>query len=68
MPHHTTEGSRGDSLDVFRWPKDGHAEGCVLVGNGVQVVKDDLLHLCVHLLHLTQYHAALSLNLTLAQC
>ena len=49
-------------LDVLRRAEDGHAERRALEGARVEVVKDDLLHVALHLLHLAQDDAALALD------
>lgn len=33
----------GQGADVLSWPKNGPAQGAVLEGGGMKVVKDDLL-------------------------
>ena len=58
----------GDGLDVLGGAQDGPAKGGALVGDCVQVVKDDLLKVHLHLLHLAQDNPTLALNLLLAEC
>ena len=54
--------SPGDVADVLAGAEDGAAQGLALVGSGVQVVKDNLLELLLHLLGLAQDDVALPLN------
>ena len=54
-------------LDVLGGPQDGASQGCALEGSGMQVVKDHLLQVGLHLLHLSQDDATLSLYLLLSQ-
>merc|ERR1719285_1277747 len=58
----------GDGLDVLGGAQDGPAKGGALVGDCVQVVKDDLLQVHLDLLHLAQDNPTLALNLLLAEC
>lgn len=51
-----------DRLDVLLGAQDGAAERLVLEGGRVQVVEDNLLHLLVHLLLLTQDDVSLTLD------
>merc|ERR1719481_720319 len=46
-----------DGLDVLGWSQDGSAQGGSLVGHSVKVVKDDLLKIHLHLLHLPENDA-----------
>lgn len=54
--------SAGDVADVLLGSQDGAAEGLVLEGGGVQVVKDDLLDLLLDLVGLAQDHVPLALD------
>ena len=56
-----------DLLNILRGSENGPPEGRALVGNGMEVVKYHLFHLLLHLLHLTEDHTSLPLDLTLAQ-
>ena len=56
-----------DLLNILRGSKYGPPEGRALVGNGVEVVEYHLFDLLLHLLHLSEDHASLPLDLTLAQ-
>ena len=58
----------GDGLDVLGGAQDGPAKGGALVGDGVQVVEDDLLKVHLDLLHLSQNNSTLTFNLLLAEC
>ena len=57
-----------NGLDVLGRAQDGPAKGGALVGDCVQVVKDDLLQVHLDLLHLAQDNPTLALNLFLAEC
>lgn len=52
----------GDVADVLAGAKNGAAEGLVLVGGGVQVVEDNLLHLLLDLLSLAEDDITLPLD------
>lgn len=52
----------GDVTDVLLRPQDCAAQGLVLEGGGVKVVKDDLLNLLLNLLRLAQDDVAFSLD------
>ena len=58
----------GDGLDVLGGAQDSPAKGGALVGDCMQVVKDNLLKVHLHLLHLAQDNSTLALNLLLAKC
>ena len=49
-------------MNVFGRPEDGPAERSLLVGDGVKVIKDDLLEVHFHLLHLAEDDATLALD------
>ena len=44
----------GDALDVLSGTEDSSAQGSALVGNGVKVIKHDLLKIHLNLLHLSE--------------
>lgn len=52
----------GQGLDVLLGSQDGAAKSLTLESSGVQVVKDNLLHLLVNLLLLAENDIALALN------
>ena len=52
----------GDVEDVLAGAEDGAAQGLVLEGGGVQVVKDNLVELLLDLLGLAQDHVTFPLN------
>ena len=56
-----------DLLDILSGSEYGPPEGRALVGYGVEVVEYHLFHLLLHLLHLSEDHASLSLDLALTQ-
>ena len=52
----------GDVANVLARAEDGAAQGLVLVGGGVQMVKDDLVQLLLNLLGLPENDVALALD------
>ncbi len=61
-PHEVGEVVADDAVDVVDGPEDGVAEGLAVVRGGVQVVEYHLAHVLVHLVHLPQDGAALSVH------
>lgn len=51
-----------DALDVFGGAQDSAAQGGALVGDGVEVVENDLLKVHLDLLHLAEDDASFPLN------
>lgn len=54
-------------LDVLSGPQDGPAQGCGLIRSSMQVIKDHLLQIRLHFLHLSEDHPSLPLDLCLTQ-
>ena len=48
-----------NARNILLWAQDGAAEGLALEGSGVQMVKDDFLHLLVDFLLLSEDHVTL---------
>jgi hypothetical protein len=56
--------SAGDVTDVVPWSEDRATQGLMLIGGRVEVVEDNLVHLLLDLLGLTQDHVTFSFDRT----